>query len=450
MRGAVTAERGTVAGNSLRVLGAQVAANAGWFVAVLILARALTPTGRGTVAFVTVSALVTSRVAMLGAGEAGKVLAATRPEVRASVLANLGLLTLAAAFAGGGIALLALILLPGVRPAGVGDTELVLLASGTIAVACSFAAASFLQGRGRFRAYTRVLAVAPWLYAALLGLEWTRGTLTVAAALGAWVFAQSAPTVLLWISCFRDAGVGRPDRRLLDEAVGFGLRAWAGGLAYLLNARVDQIIVGVIASEATLGVYAVAVNGSEVLYLLPTAVASALLPAVARSTGEARAEQTLRIFRAVALVTLAGAALAALAGPFLLPRVFGSVYGESVTPFLLLVPSALGFAATAVFSNALLASSAPMRSSAGPLVSLGVGVPLDFVLVPAWGASGAGAAASAALLCGGATAAYAFGSRNGVSPAALVPRRADVTTLAQPALQLRSRLIARRAGARCS
>ena len=446
----MTGDRGSVAGNSMRVLSAQVAANAGWLAAVLLLARALGPTGRGTVAFVTVSALVTPRVALLGAGEAGKVLAATRPAARAKVLANLALMTLAAAVGGAGITVATLILLPGVRPAGVGEAELALLAAGIVAVAGNWAAASFLQGRGRFRSFTRIVAVAPWLYAGLLAVEWSREDLTVPAALGAWVIAQAVATALLWVVCVRDAGLARPDRRLLRESVAFGLQAWIGGLAYLLNARVDQIIVGVIASEATLGVYAVAVNASEVLYLLPAAVAAALLPAVARGSDAERAERTMRIFRAVVLVTAAGAGLAALIGPLLLPLAFGSAYHASVAPFLLLLPSAVGFAAISVFSSALLAGSAPALSSAGPLVSLVVGVVLDLTLVPAGGASGAAIAASVALLCGGMTAVLAFHSRCGLPAVALVPRPEDLATLARPARQLRSRLIARRAGARWS
>jgi O-antigen/teichoic acid export membrane protein len=282
-----------------------------------------------------------------------------------------------------------------------------------------------------------MVAIGPWVYAALLGVEWSRGPLTVPGALAAWVVAQAAPTLLLWAACLLDAGVARPQRALLRESIAFGARAWAGSLAYLLNARVDQIIVGVIATEATLGVYAVAVNASEILYLLPTAVASALLPAIARTPEHQRARRTLAIFRVVAMFTLAGAGLALLAGPLLVPLVFGSAYHASVTPLLLLLPSALGFAASTVFSNALLASAQPARSSAGPLVSLVVGVALDFALVPRYGASGAAAAASAALLSGGAVAALVFARHAGLAPAV------------HPG-QLRSRRIARRAGARWS
>jgi O-antigen/teichoic acid export membrane protein len=422
--------RSTLAGDATRVLAAQVAANAGWFVAVLLLARGLHPAGRGTVAFVTVAALLTPRVAMLGAGEAAKVLAATRPAVRAVLLSNLAALTLSTAVLGGGIAVAALILAPSARPAGVGAAELALLATGTVAAAGNQAAGSYLQGRSQFRVFARMVAIGPWLYAALLVVEWSRAPLTVPGALGAWVVAQALPAMLLWAACLIDAGVARPQRALLGESLAFGARAWAGGLAYVLNARVDQIIVGVMATEATLGIYAVAVNACEVLYLLPTAAASVLLPAIAQSPGPERVARTLRIFRVVALLTVAGAGVALLAGPVLVPLVFGSAYEGSVTPFMLLLPSALGFAASTVFSNALLASSEPARSSAGPLVALVVGVGLDIALVPGLGASGAAIAASAALLAGGAVAAAAFG------------------TLGRPLPQLRSLRIARRAGAR--
>jgi O-antigen/teichoic acid export membrane protein len=142
------------------------------------------------------------------------------------------------------------------------------------------------------------------------------------------------------------------------------------------------------------------------------------------------------------LITLLAVAAAAALGPFLLPVVFGHAYSGSVEPFLWLLPSAFGYAASAVFSNALLASGAPARSSLGPVTSLAVGVPLDLVLIPSLGATGAAIAASVALLCGGTAAAVAYGARAGLRPAALIPRRDDVALLAARAI--------RRAGARPS
>src|SRR4029450_6602678 len=86
--GAAPVEAGSIAGNTARLLSAQIAANTGYFVGVLLLARALTPAGRGTVAFITVTALVTARIASFGLTEATKVFAAKRPSARAELLST--------------------------------------------------------------------------------------------------------------------------------------------------------------------------------------------------------------------------------------------------------------------------------------------------------------------------------------------------------------------------
>jgi O-antigen/teichoic acid export membrane protein len=439
---ALAGDTGSVAGNSLRVLGAQAAGNAGYFVSVLLLARGLAPADRGAVAFVTVSALVISSMASFGATEATKVFAAQRPAARSRLLSNVVLLSALGGLAGGGIAGGALILLPGARPAGVAALELVLICAGAVVGAIALAGAAFLQGCSRFRPYARVVATAPWVYALLIAAIWSGWGLTVHSAVAAWVAAQAVPALALSAASARGIGFGRLDARLMRETVRFGVRAWLGGLAHLLNARVDQILMGLLASQAALGTYAVAVNGSEVLFYLPSAVATALLPAVARSGAETRVERTLRVFRAVMILTLAGVIVAAALGPMLLPLVFGAAYAGSVGPFLWLLPSAFGFAASAVFSNALLASGAPALSSLGPVVALVIGVTLDVLLIPQLGATGAAIAASAALMCGGAAAAVAYGIRAGLRPVALVPRREDLELLASRAM--------RRAGARPS
>jgi len=198
--------------------------------------------------------------------------------------------------------------------------------------------------------------------------------------------------------------------------------------------------MGLLASEAALGIYAVAVNASEMLLYLPAATATALLPAAARSDPGRRGRQTLQAFRSVALVTTGAVVLAAILGPLLLPVVFGAVFTGSIEPFLWLLPGALGFAATAVFSNSLMASTSPGLSSVGPVVSLVVGVGLDLVLIPRFGASGAAAAASAAFLAGGAVALAVYARRSPFAWTALLrPRREDLDLLRALARPLRAR-----------
>jgi O-antigen/teichoic acid export membrane protein len=143
-----------------------------------------------------------------------------------------------------------------------------------------------------------------------------------------------------------------------------------------------------------------------------------------------RAERTLHAFRSVALVTAASVVVAALFGPVLVPIAFGSSFEDSVVPFLLLLPGVLGALLLAIFTNALIASSAPGLSSLGPIASLFVGLALDFALIPAFGASGAATAASTAFLAGGATALFSYRSRERFRWRDLVqPRRGDLDIL---------------------
>ena len=102
------------------------------------------------------------------------------------------------------------------------------------------------------------------------------------------------------------------------------------------------------------------------------------LPPAATTTNAGR---TLGAFRAVALITAAGIVVAALLGPPLLPLVFGEDFEPATLPFLILLPGALGFAASAIFSSGLAAANAPGLSSIGLIVSLIVGIALDLVLI---------------------------------------------------------------------
>jgi len=427
---------------SANLFWAKIAGNGGYFVAVLIVARGLGPAGRGTVAFITVTALVVAHVAGLGVGEATTVLAAREPRRRSVLLANALVFYLASSLAAAAVTFTGL-LASDVGPAGVGVAELVILASGIVACAVGEAGYSFLLGMERTRELAYVTGCASWLYALVVVVLWAGPGLTVAGAALAWTGTEAVRTLVLLSLSRRGASIGNPSRRMLVEEIGFGIRLWIGSLARFLNFRTDQILMGFLASEAALGFYAVAVNASEILLYLPSSAATALLPLIARTEPVRRGEETLRAFRSVAFVSAIGAVVAAILGPLVLPAVFGDAFDESVIPFLWLLPGTLGFAASTVFSNALVGSSSPGLSSLGPIVSLAVGFALDLALIPRFDATGAAVAASAAFLAGGAVALATYYRVNPFAwRALLVPHRGDLDVLralAGPLLRLRAR-----------
>jgi O-antigen/teichoic acid export membrane protein len=430
----------SIASGSAPLFWAQVIGNAGLLMAVVPIARELGPTGRGTVAFITVTAIIAATLARLGVTEATTVFCARRPAQRPALLTNLLLSVSAAALVAAVVVCGTLELVPRLRPPGIGNAELAVLAGAMFASGLADAGYMFVLGCSRFRLHALVTATAAWLYAGSMWLLAITGEITVVHATLIWVASQAAKAAVLLIASVRAEGLARPEPRLLRESLAFGVRAWIGTLSTAFNERLDQILVALLASETVLGIYATAVNAFDVLLYLAAAAATATVPLVARADPALRTGRVLAAFRAVTLVTAGGIAVAAAAGPELIRLVFGAGFHDSAAPFLWLLPGALGFAALALFSSALVASSAPGRSSAGPLVSLLLGTALDFVLVPPLGASGAAIAASAGLLAGGALSLVLYRRLSPFALRALVmPELGDADLLRALAQPLRGR-----------
>ena len=138
----------SVAHGSVLFFVSNLVGAAGFFVAALLLARALGPSGRGTVAFITVTALVVARVVKIGLGQATSVLAAQRPEVRPMLLSNLLAFSLAMSLVGGALVGGGLYLFEA-EPAGIDRTDFAILGAGIVAT--SLVDDNFLIGCGRLK-----------------------------------------------------------------------------------------------------------------------------------------------------------------------------------------------------------------------------------------------------------------------------------------------------------
>ncbi len=180
-----------VAGGSALLFWSKIAGNAGFFVAVLILARALGPTGRGTIAFITVTALVAARLAGLGITEATTVFVARRVEVRGALLTNAVVFLFGSALLTAAVACGALIALGDQGPAGIGAPELAVIVAATVVSAMGDAGYCVLLGCGRLRPLALITATASWVYPVFLLAIWSTAGLTVLGAAVAWTVAES-------------------------------------------------------------------------------------------------------------------------------------------------------------------------------------------------------------------------------------------------------------------
>jgi O-antigen/teichoic acid export membrane protein len=411
---------------SLLVLVGRTGGNLGYFGAAIVLARGLGPAARGEFAFFTTVALAAAVLSAGGLREATSVFLVKEPQHRPQLAVNTVVFGLALALVAAGIVSGVLLALPGAWPGHFDTTLVVLLTVGILAAASVYLGFSTLIGLSGFRQQAILQPLYVWSYAVALAVALWGWGLAVTSAAEIWIGGQLLGGVLLITASLRRSGAAKPSVTLFRRTWVFGLRAWLGSLSTLLNFRLDQVIMGALSTPAALGVYAVAVNASEVELYVPQSVSNGLVPIIAGTALEERSERTLRVFRLVTLVTVTGAAVAFALGPYLLPRVFGGAFRPSVGPFLWLVVGGVGFVASSIFSAALVASDAPGRSSYGPFASLVVGAVLDFALIPPHGAIGAAIAAAAAFFAGGLVAAGTFRRVNGISWRRLLPGRSTV------------------------
>lgn len=219
-------------------------------------------------------------------------------------------------------------------------------------------------------------------------------------AVYAWLVSQNFGTAVAWINA--RSGEGRPRISRIVDGRGMLRFGWAAMPAQILtatNARLDIIILGVIAASAVAGYYSLATTGSQLLLLVPAAAAQAF----ASEFGEGvSSEGLVQMLRMVFVVTLVLAALMGVfAGP-VIHLILGAEYDPVIPMLWIMIPGMVLYSlvplATSYFWHA-------STSAKEPNVIVGVSVVIDVallaILVPRFGAQGAALAASIAYFVSG-------------------------------------------------
>ena len=233
---------------------------------------------------------------------------------------------------------------------------------------------------------------------------------------------------------YREMGV-RPTLALLDgpllrKLVGYGGVAYLASLAQFLNYRVDVWIVQHFSGSAALGLYALAANLAMMLWMLPRALSTVLLPAMAAGDEGAGFTQTARLGRLSLVATALLGLPLALTVPWWVTLLYGSDFRAASGPFVLLLIGCVPFTLCVIHAAALAGAGRPAVNLRASLAGLVVTVALDLALIPRYGIEGAAVASSASYLVTTLWVLNAF-SQVGKVPltACIVPRTDDIPYL---------------------
>ena len=157
---------------------------------------------------------------------------------------------------------------------------------------------------------------------------WCLGHLTVATASFTMIAAQTTAMLLALAAVIHQLRPSwQPSWTEFKTSMNYGARDYPGGVADFTTLRLDQLMLGAMASNVAIGLYVIAVRLSEMTTVAASALAEALMPEVAASKTAQRAEllvaRTLRLtiyMYALILVPLW------LCAPLILRLLFGPTF----------------------------------------------------------------------------------------------------------------------------
>ena len=257
------------------------------------------------------------------------------------------------------------------------------------------------QGTGDLRGTNYAIALEELLFIPGYAVALLLGANGGAAVVAALIAADVVTGAVAWrrlLGRHYFAGVGRPSFELAKRVYVFGLRGQVGSIMYLVNLRLDFMIVDLLAGPAILGIYAVASKFAELVRLLPISFEWVLYPRFAGKTAtDAWSWAAWLAPRAAAATALAALPLAVLASP-VIPLFYGGAFVGAVEPTRLLLIGLSVEGASGVVTAYLFGRGRPGLNSLATLGGVIVTVLLDFLLIPRYQLVGAALASTAAYL----------------------------------------------------
>ncbi|PHS70846.1 MAG: hypothetical protein COB22_07760 [Cycloclasticus sp.] len=259
---------------------------------------------------------------------------------------------------------------------------------------------SIFQGLQKFKEFNLVLLVQPAimlvLVVSLVLLENNELYLLVVAYL-----AAGAITLLLsyWVL---KTNIGDTRVELEDgyskKVISYGYKAHLSNIMAFFNYKADIFLVNFFLNPASAGVYVIAVQLSERLWVFSQAISTVLLPKLSElsSDEEKRKQITPLITRFTLFFTvLITVVFALVASPFI-SIVFGSEYRGVLTPLLILLPGIVLTSGSRILSNDLAARGKPELNLYVAIVVVFCNVVGNLILIPKFGLIGAAIATTVA------------------------------------------------------
>jgi O-antigen/teichoic acid export membrane protein len=218
----------------------------------------------------------------------------------------------------------------------------------------------------------------------------------------------------------RDLGIYR-------RVTKYGLTISGFRIVEVLNERNGLIALAIFSSDASVGVFSIAVAATDVLLVSTDALQLSTFRRIGAESREASAALTVRTARHCILLATVASAVAVPIGIVVIPWALGPGYGAVPLLLAMLLPNVVCQAGMRpLYSFFQIQAEKPAQMFRVAVWALAANVATNVALVPRWGAEGAAVAASLAGIVAAIVAYQAFRVETDTRLRDLRPRREDI------------------------
>jgi len=223
---------------------------------------------------------------------------------------------------------------------------------------------------------------------------WFAGLFTVKTAMFTMITAQTSSMLMALIAVLTQLRPRwQPGWSEFRTSMNYALRDYPGNVADFTTLRLDQLMLGAMASNVAIGLYVVAVRLSEITTLAADAIADALMPEVAARKGGNGAESLwARSFRLAAYLHAAMLPILWFAAPLMLKVLFGERFVQATSAFRWLLVAATVWILGSIVISGLRGFGYPGMSTVARFSAAVVTAIALLILLPSFGITGAAVA----------------------------------------------------------
>lgn len=209
-----------------------------------------------------------------------------------------------------------------------------------------------------------------------------------------------APTIILIIYLKKRNIIVRfkyISKEFIKDSLTYGYKAHLSNILAFVNYRADILMISYFLSPAAVGIYNVAVNIAERLWIISQPVSAVLFPRISSAKNdEERNNLTAKVARNVLLLSIIIGFILFLISDLLIEIMLGEKYKAASNIIKILLVGITLFSAERILSNDLAGRGNPELNLYTSLFTVVVNIILNLIMIPKWGFYGAALATSVA------------------------------------------------------